>query len=186
MHHFFPSMAKWNWTYSRPNIRAFCNLFCDIHKAVQHLDGVIIKMQLILYFTYFHSVSVTEIKNKQTNLNHFKKCTLKAEVNLSCISLTEEIKAMQLNYYQTSVSRNGVSPFCLTWLKPQVSVLDNKAKVLSSEFQSHCSYLWLLHNINPLFSAELVLSRAVFLISCCSVKRWCTCLSSPLWFQKKG
>lgn len=99
MHHFFPSKAKWNWTYSRPSIRAFCNLFCDIHKAVQYLDGVIIKMQLIVYFTYFHSVSVTEIKNKQTNLNHFKKCTLKAEVNLSCFSLTGEIKAMQLNYY---------------------------------------------------------------------------------------
>lgn len=63
--------------------------------------------------------------------------------------------------------------------------IDDKAIFLISEFQSHSSYLWLLYNPCSLFPAGLVCSRTVFLISCCSVKLWYTCVSSPLWFQKK-
>lgn len=66
------------------------------------------------------------------------------------------------------MSSNGLPPFCLTWLKLQVSVLDDKAKFLISEFQSHCSYLWLLHNPYPFFPVGLAHFRTVFLISCCS------------------
>lgn len=63
------------------------------------------------YISHISTVSVTEIKNKQTNKpKPLKKVYLEGRSKscLPCVSLTGEIKAMQLNYYQTSISSDGL------------------------------------------------------------------------------
>ena len=81
------------------------------------------------------------------------------------------MKAMQLDYFQTSVSSSGLSPSRLCWIWiSSLFFLDDKSKFLITEIQPRCSNLCLLHSPHPFFPAGwTVSSRTVFLISHCLV-----------------
>lgn len=98
VHPFFPGMVKWNWSCPGPRIRAMSLFIIYFVMFIKlHLDGVIVKMQLILFFSFFPCVSVTEKKTKTT---HLEKVYLEGrrKSSLSFISFTAEIKAMQPNF----------------------------------------------------------------------------------------
>lgn len=116
-----------------------------------HLDGVIVKMQLILFFSIFPCVSVTEKKTKTT---HLEKVYLEGrrKSSLSFISFTAEIKAMQPNFISSIFIKQRTFTLSLVLnLNLKSFFLDDKPKFLISEIQPCCSNLCHLDSPRPFF-----------------------------------